>query len=147
MKKLLIVLLLLVATNVYSQFDLKGSVGGGIKIDKNLDYSLFQSNMELTTQYQVDKFLFSAVFLAVSDSVISEPFTGFELGYNVWQLDKNKSLFLSAHALMGTVGKKLFGGTLTYQVADLSLGLMVSQEYKNKQTWISANVGYSLLNF
>jgi len=146
MKGLLFVLLLTVLTVSTStaQFQISGTVGYGAKINKKLDYSLFQSTVTSSLQQKIDKFSIIAQGMSIISDSTTDFYGGLKLSYDFWA-KKNKSLSITAHGLIGEEGKKLSGLGLIYTVDKMSLNADVSQEYKNKELFLNLGIGYAFL--
>lgn len=146
LKGLLFVLLLTVLTVSTStaQLQLSGTVGYGAKINKNLDYSLYQSTVTSNLQQKIDRFSIIAQGMTINSDSTIDFYGGLKLSYDFWA-KKNKSLAITAHGLIGEEGKKLSGLGLIYTVDRVSLNADVSQEYKNKELFINLGIGYAFL--
>ena len=143
MKKALLLVLFFLSTSAFAQFDLSSSVGFGIEVNNKLDYQLFQTTVSVEPQYRIDKITLSLQSEAMQNDSNTLFFTGLKAGYEFWN-QKNKSLQVTCHALLGTEGRKKLGGGLTYVVDNISLNLDLSQEYKAKTFIGILSVGYVL---
>lgn len=146
LKGLLLALLftVLVVSTSTAQFQVSATAGYGGKINKNLDYSLFQSTVTSELKCKIDKFAIIAQGMSINSDSTTEFFGGLKLSYDFWA-KKNKSLAVTAHGLVGEEGKKLSGLGLIYTVDRMSLNADVSQEYKNKELWFNLGIGYAIL--
>lgn len=141
-KKTILLLFILVST-ASAQFELNTSVGYGVEFKKNSDLNLFQSSINVDLLYRIDKFeVISETINMYSDSSNSF-YSGIKFGYGFWN-QKNKSLSVSVHGLIGTEGKKILGLGLNYYVDNLQLSYDLSQEYKSKSLIGILSVGYTL---
>lgn len=140
MRKVLVIVFMLCSLSGYSQFNLGGSVGYGIKINDRLDYDLFQSSIALEPGYNIGRFQMQGIALAINNDSLTDIYSGFSLGYRVWD-SGNQGIDISAHGLIGTEGRRLYGGGITYSYENLNLKLSGSQEYREKELWINLGVG------
>ena len=143
MKNAILVILLFISSISFAQFDLSSSVGFGIEINKQLDYQLFQTTVTIEPQYKIDKITLSSQSEAMQNDSNTLFFSGLKVGYQFWQ-QREKSLQVTGHALLGTEGRKKLGGGLTYVVDNISLNLDLSQEYKAKTFVGILSVGFYL---
>lgn len=141
-KKTILLLFILVST-ASAQFKLNTSVGYGIEFNKNSDYNLFQSSINIDLLYSVDKFNFISETVNMYSDSSNSFYSGVKLAYGFWN-NKNKSLSVSIHGLLGTEGKKILGLGLNYYVDNLQLSGDISQEYLSKSLIGILSVGYSL---
>lgn len=141
---LIVMLVLLTACNIQAQFSLSTAVGYGIKSNSSMDYTLFNSSIQVNPQYDIDKINISAIALAVNDS-IADFYSGIKTGYQIWE-DGYKKLQISAAALAGFEGKLLTGGGVTYTVSNTFLNLDCYYEKKRMEFWTNLSVGIFVLN-
>lgn len=143
MKNAILVILLFISSVSFGQFNLSSAVGFGIEVNSKLEYDLFQSTVTVEPGFQIDKFSIGSQSIALRSDSATKFFTGIKAGYNFWN-EKNKSLSISLHGLLGTAGNKLIGGGLSYKVDDISLNADFSQEYLHKTFIGVLSVGYLL---
>lgn len=143
MKLILTAIFFFLAANAFSQFSLSSSVGYGVKVNSEFEYEIFQSSIQVTPQYQIDKFNIAIVGLSINDSS-ANVYGGLKTGYSVWKKD-NKQLALSLSALQGTEGKTLLGGGLSYEVDNTFISADFYNENKFKNFIANLSFGIYIL--
>ena len=142
--KTLIFLLVFLPSICFGQFSLTSSIGYGINVNSKGDYTLFQSSVTITPQWTIDKIVIGAVSNAVVTDSTTTLFNGIQLSYPVW-IEKEKSITIAGHSLLGFEGDMLNGGSISYNVGDVGLDAVLSQEYNRKEFWGVLNLRYTII--
>ncbi|HRK00989.1 MAG TPA: hypothetical protein PL089_15370 [Ignavibacteria bacterium] len=144
MKTLLTAILLMVSINCYSQFSLKTGIGMGVQVYPDYSYNLFQTTLDVTPQYTIDKLGIGAVVQSFISDSVTTGYVGLNASYPVW-VKENKTLLLTGQYLKGDRGKQLIGGSLEYVTDQVGIEINASQEYKSKTGIFWLGLSYYLI--
>lgn len=143
MKKILTVIILLFAVNSYSQFAVSTSLGQGIRINDELNYTLYQTAISIQAGYTFEKFTLNTVSTSVLTDSVTSYYTGLMPSVNVWNKSE-KNINISGLFLAGMNGGKLVGIGSGYQTDKITFGINAMRELKLNETWIEAVLGFNI---
>lgn len=145
MKTLIFTILLFTNVSI-AQFNLSTSVGYGISINSKAEYTLFQSVINVSPNYQFDKWQIGASSIAVNSDSNTTMFNGAYVSYQAYKFNEQKNITLSGHYLLGFEGDYLLGGAAAYNIDNFGFDISFSQEYLRRELWIIAGIRYNIIN-
>lgn len=143
MKTLIIAILLFISVNCYSQFNIATLFGQGIKINSGMDFTMYQTTVNVMPTYSFGKFSLSEINSSVITDSTTEFFIGFAPAYEVYRKENN-SFGISAIGMLGDAGKSALGGGLNFSNQKISLGLQYLYESKLRENWVQAVLGVTI---
>lgn len=127
-------------TTTQAQFRVNTSFGQGLSFDKDFNYSLYQSTINIEPGYSFGKFSLNGVSSSVISDSVASFYTGLSPSYKLWEKSE-KSFSIRGNALIGEAGKKLIGIGCGYTNDKVTFGLNAYREMKEKELWIEATFG------
>ncbi len=144
MKKLIFTLLFFIyVIPAKSQFSINSFVGQGVKINNDLDYSIYQTSINIPLTYDFGKLKVSEINTSFITDSTTEYAIGFSPAYEVWRQNK-KGIDINAMVMAGNYQKFYYGGGVNYLNDNLILGIQYLYESKFKESLIQGVIGFEI---
>jgi len=133
MKKLILVLLLTLSVNCFSQTTFTAGILGAYSFGNGK--GTFKEGLITQTNYTIDKFTTSAVAIGLTDSVATG-YIGTGISYR-FVVNDDADVFVGADALKGEKKNAIGGLGLSYRQGRNLAGLHLQKDFVNGENWVS----------
>lgn len=124
-------------------FNLSTFAGSGVKFDKQLNATLYQSSVTVSPQAVIGKFQIDGIAKSIFIDSTTELNVGVRVGYRFWE-EENKSAWAGPQYTYSTNNALNVGIVAGYDVDVMRLVLESGYETKSKSGYVEIGIGAAL---